>query len=76
MPSRTFLRVASWAALFSAVAIVLMVATAILGATLRLGNMFSVVVVILMALLIVVAEDYPGSGFSPRRVGCCPGWAR
>jgi Domain of unknown function (DUF4386) len=55
MPSRTFLRVAGWAALFSAVAIVLMVATAILGATLRLGNTFSVVVVILMALLIVVA---------------------
>jgi hypothetical protein len=55
MPSRTFLRVAGWAALFSAVAIVLLVATAILGATLRLGNTFSVVVVILMALLIVVA---------------------
>jgi hypothetical protein len=55
MPSRTFLRVAGWAALFSAVAIVLMVATAILGATLGLGNTFSVVVVILMALLIVVA---------------------
>jgi hypothetical protein len=55
MPSRTFLHVAGWAALFSAVAIVLMVATAILGATLRLGNTFSVVVVILMALLSVVA---------------------
>jgi hypothetical protein len=55
MPWRTFLRVAGWAALFSAVAIVLMVATAILGATLRLGNTFSVVVVILMALLSVVA---------------------
>jgi hypothetical protein len=55
MPSSTFLRVAGWAALFSAVAIVLMVAAAILGATLRLGNTFSVVVVILMALLIVVA---------------------
>ena len=62
MPSRTFLRVAGWAALLSAVAIFLMVATAILGDTLRLGNTFSVVVVILMALLIVVAEDYPGSG--------------
>jgi len=55
MTSRTFLRFAGWAALSSAVAIVLMVATAILGATLRLGNTFSVVVVILMALLIVVA---------------------
>ena len=55
MPSPTFLRVAGWAALSSAVAIVLMVATAILGSTLRLGNTFSVVVVILMALLIVVA---------------------
>ena len=55
MPSRTFLRVAGWAALFSAVAILLMLATAILGATLGLGSTFSVVVVILMALLIVVA---------------------
>jgi hypothetical protein len=55
MTSRTFLRVAGWAALSSAVALVLMVATAILGPTLRLGNTFSVVVVILMALLIVVA---------------------
>jgi hypothetical protein len=55
MTSPTFLRFAGWAALSSAVAIVLMVATAILGSTLRLGNTFSVVVVILMALLIVVA---------------------
>ena len=38
MTSRTFLRFAGWAALSSAVAIVLMVATAILGSTLRLGN--------------------------------------
>jgi hypothetical protein len=55
MTSPTFLRYAGWAAFSSAVAIVLMVATAILGATLRLGNTFSVVVVFLMALLIVVA---------------------
>src|SRR5262249_2238419 len=55
MTSPTFLRYAGLAAFSSAVAIVVMVATAILGATLRLGNMFSVVVVILMALLIVVA---------------------
>jgi hypothetical protein len=55
MTSRTFLRFAGWAALASALALVLMVATAILGPTLRLGNTFSVVVVILMALLIIVA---------------------
>jgi len=55
MTSRTFLRFAGWGALSSTLAIVLMVATAILGSTLRLGNTFSVVVVILMALLIVVA---------------------
>jgi Domain of unknown function (DUF4386) len=50
-----FLRYAGWAAILSAAASLLMVLTAILSSALKLGNTFSVVVMILMALMIVVA---------------------
>ncbi len=55
MASPNFLRFAGWAAILSAAATLLMVVTAILSSALKLGNTFSVVVMILMALMIVVA---------------------
>jgi hypothetical protein len=55
MTSPNILRNAGWAAILSGVSTLLMIVTAILSSTLKLGNTFNVVVMILMALMIVVA---------------------